>query len=168
MRVDAAKLCDIHGVDRKTVTNWLNEKPPCPSRIKKRKREFDTVEVGRWLEARAVEKSGGKKQASTATFNDARARKMDLDARLAELELLKAEGQLIPIDMYEREMSAVLERVRGVINVIPSKYLSTIQITRTDLEAQAAGETIRDGLLEALQGAGDEPEEEEGIEEVGA
>lgn len=161
MKVNAAKLCDIHGVDRKTVTNWLNEKPPCPSSLKKGKREFDTVDVGKWLAARAIEKAGGAKQASTVTFNDARARKMDLDARLAEVELLKAEGQLIPIDMYEREMSAVFERIKNVLTAIPSKFLSRIQVTRTDLEAQAVGEEIRDELLLALQGAGDEPDEPE-------
>lgn len=162
MKVDALQLCEIYDVDRKTVTNWLNSKPPVPSRMLKGKRQFDTVEVAKWREGNAIEKSGGKKKDSTANFYDARARKMDLDAKLSEIELAKAEGQLVPIDMYEKEMVAVFARVKAVLITIPSKYLGRIQVTRTELEAQAVGELIRDDLLTMLQGVGDDEGDEPG------
>jgi hypothetical protein len=43
---------------------------------------------------------------------------------------------------------------------VPSKYLSRIQVTRTELEAQAVGEQIRDETLLALQGTAGEIEDD--------
>lgn len=84
-----------------------------------------------------------------------RARKLEADARLAEIEVAKAEATLVPFDVHEQRVGALCDRLRGVLMTIPSKYLGRIQVARTDLEAQAVGEQIRDDTLRALQGTAD-------------
>jgi phage terminase Nu1 subunit (DNA packaging protein) len=93
-------------------------------------------------------------------LKELRRRKIEADTRLAEIELEKAEGSLIPFEMHETRVAAICDRLRAVLMTIPSKYLSRIQVTRTDLEAQAAGEQIRDETLRALQGVSDDLETE--------
>lgn len=89
-----------------------------------------------------------------------RARKLEADARLAEIEVAKAEQELVPFEMHERRLGAICDRLRGVLMTIPSKYLSAIQVSRTDLEAQSVGETIRDDTLRALQGVSESIDDE--------
>jgi phage terminase Nu1 subunit (DNA packaging protein) len=115
-------------------------------------------------EAKAVTKE-------SAALDDFKRRRLEADTRLAELELAKQEGQLIPLTDYETRLAAICDRIRAVLMTIPSKYLGRIQVTRTDVEAQSVGEQIRDELLTALQGTGDEldddlmPAEPEDVEE---
>lgn len=93
-----------------------------------------------------------------------RQRKLLAEVRAAEIEVAEAEGRLIPLDVHEQRVGAICDRLRALLMTIPSKYLSRIQVTRTELEAQAVGEQIRDETLRALQGTADEIEDEEGTE----
>jgi hypothetical protein len=91
---------------------------------------------------------------------DLRKRRLVAEVRKAELELAEAEGQLIPFNMHEQRIGAICDRIRRVLMTVPSKYLSRIQVTRSELEAQAVGEQIRDDTLLALQGTAGEIEDE--------
>lgn len=90
----------------------------------------------------------------TDSLANAKLRQARADARLSEIELAQAEGRLLPLDEYEKELGGVCERIRGVLSTIPSKYMGRIQLARSDLEAQAVGESIRDETLAALQSTG--------------
>jgi phage terminase Nu1 subunit (DNA packaging protein) len=107
----------------------------------------------RWYIAYKVKVGLDEKE--TAPLDLSRARKTEAEARLAEIELAQAEGRLLPLEEYERELSAICEKMRSVLMTVPSKYMGRIQIARSDLEAQAVGEHIRDEMLVALQGQGD-------------
>lgn len=93
-------------------------------------------------------------------LKDLRKRRIVAEVRSAELELAEAEGRLIPFEMHELRIGAICDRIRRVLMTVPSKYLSRIQVTRTELEAQAVGEQIRDDTLRALQGTAGEIEDE--------
>lgn len=98
---------------------------------------------------------------------DLRKRRLVADVRKAELELREAEGELIPFGLHETRVGAICDRIRRVLMTVPSKYLSRIQVTRTELEAQAVGEQIRDETLLALQGTAGEIEEDAPVIEEG-
>ncbi|MFL5481150.1 MAG: hypothetical protein ACJ8AK_03090 [Gemmatimonadaceae bacterium] len=94
-------------------------------------------------------------------LKDLRKRKFVAEVRKAEIEVEEADGRLIPFDVHEKRVGGICDRLRAVLMTVPSKFLSRIQVTRTDLEAQAVGEQIRDELLRALQGTAQEIEDED-------
>jgi hypothetical protein len=100
-----------------------------------------------------------KKQPEDDTA-DLRKRRLVAEVKRAELDLAEAEGRLIPFDQHEIRIGAICDRIRRVLMTVPSKYLSRIQVTRTELEAQAVGEQIRDETLLALQGTAGEIEDD--------
>lgn len=158
MKVNAARLAEIYNVDARTVTNWINSTPSCPSVKRGRMREFDTAKVAEWHIARAVRRALSDLPASN-DIEEWRARKMKAETLQAEAAWAEAEGQLIPLADYERTIDQMCKRIRAVLDVIPSKYLAKIQTARTPMEAHAVGETILAELLVALQGtAGDDAE----------
>lgn len=92
-------------------------------------------------------------------------RRSEAETRMAEIELAEAEGLLIPLTDYESRLAAICERIRAVLNVIPSKYLGKIQVARTQIEAQAVGEAIKTETLIALQGVAEDLDDEFGADE---
>ena len=68
-----------------------------------------------YLQARA---DGGS---SVIDLEDARKRKLGAEARLAEIELLKAEEQIISVDSHSEIIGKIGELVRGRMTAIPSK-----------------------------------------------
>lgn len=119
---------------RGTVTQY--KQPDCAINLRNR-------------EAKAVTKQ-------PAELENFRRRRLEADTRMAELQLAEAEGRLIPLADYETRLAAMCDRIRGVLMTVPSKYLGRILTARSDMDAQGVGEQIRDELLAALQGTGDE------------
>src|SRR5690349_5231083 len=107
----------MYGVDRRTVTNWLNEDPACPSKQGKagRAREFDTAAVARWYGDRAARKAvkehESQRPASTINIADEEARKAKADADIAEMKRDQMRGELVPIAEFRR----VVERLCGLL-----------------------------------------------------
>lgn len=94
-------------------------------------------------------------------LKELRKRKFVAEVRMAEIEVAESDGRLIPFEIHELRIGAICDRLRGVLMTVPSKFLSRIQVTRTDLEAQAVGEQIRDELLRALQGTAADIDDED-------
>jgi phage terminase Nu1 subunit (DNA packaging protein) len=94
-------------------------------------------------------------------LKELRKRKFVAEVRKAELEIEEAEGRVVRYETVELRLGAICDRLRNVLMTVPSKFLSRIQVTRTDLESQAVGEQIRDELLRALQGTSQEIEDED-------
>lgn len=105
---------------------------------------------------RAVE----RKKAPPDDLKELRRRKYVADVRMAEIEVEEADGRLIPFELHEQRVGSICDRIRGVLMTIPSKYLSRIQTAKSDLDAQAVGEAIRDETLRALQGTADDIDEQ--------
>lgn len=94
-------------------------------------------------------------------LKDLRKRKFVAEVRKAELEIEEAEGRVVRYEVVELRLGAICDRLRNLLMTVPSKFLSRIQVTRTDLEAQAVGEQIRDELLRALQGTAHDVDDED-------
>lgn len=104
-------------------------------------------------------------------LKELRKRKFVAEVRKAELEIEEAEGRVVRYEIVELRIGQICDRLRNVLMTVPSKFLSRIQVARSELEAQAVGEQIRDESLRALQGTAqdvddDDPEIEAAEDEV--
>jgi phage terminase Nu1 subunit (DNA packaging protein) len=130
--------------------------PDCIINLLKREREA------------GIRKKSEKK--ISASKSDLFERKLEAETRMAEIELEETLGGLIRLDDHEKRLDTICERVAAALNVIPSKYLSRIQVARTELEAQEVGERIKEDTKAALFGIADDLENEPpetDVEEVG-
>lgn len=64
--------------------------------------------------------------AEGADYEDARARKTAAQARLAELEVMEREGQLIALEDVERMVRTPLEQVDAALRNVPARYASDL------------------------------------------
>lgn len=161
MRVNREKLAELHGVEPRTVTNWVNSTPACPSHVEGRNRWFDTGEVFRWLIAREVGKALENVVAPPPDdIVEAERRKAVAEAMLAEMKVAEKEGSVVPLDIHEAAAAALGERVMAVIQNIPSTY--TLDLERVGVapaDAQAVLERIGDALVRQFRAAADELDE---------
>ena len=65
-------------------------------------------------------KKRGRPPIQDADYNAARARKMEADAQLAELELLKAKGELVPSEAVLSAWSDVLVNMKAKLLALPT------------------------------------------------
>src|SRR5919109_1496265 len=152
MKVTAAELMKWYGVDRRTITNWLNSKPPCPSQLRGRTRQFDTVEVAHWKDriagVRAIAKHE-KERPPSPDLEAARRRKVEVNVQLAELDLAERQGELLPLRLHEERLTAVCQRLAARCKAL-SQYRGDVQRAVTDADADELLERIQDELLRAL------------------
>jgi phage terminase Nu1 subunit (DNA packaging protein) len=112
------------------------------------------------------ERELAKREVKPASFEDARARKMEAEAREAELRVSKLLGEVIPTDMHETVVGEIADRLRAVIINIPSNY--TLHLERLGIapaQAEAVLEDLAEELTVALRGVADDVEIEASTEE---
>lgn len=162
MKVNAAKLAELYDVDPRTVTNWVNSDPPCPSEKKGRERLFETAKVAAWRERRAAAEAIAEAQKQKPTDEaDAKLRKLMAEAILAEIAVREKEGELVPRDIVDDVAGQMADRLRAVCINAPSAYALDLERVGIPPEtAQEVLEKLADDLVRALRGAVDEPEAE--------
>lgn len=163
MEVSATQLAELYGVDDRTITNWVNEDPACPSAKRKRLRVFDTVAVAEWFAERRARQAVAKVQKQAPTDEkDARRRKLMAEAILAEIAVREKEGELIPADVHEDVCGQLADRMRAVCINAPSNY--SLDLERAGVpaaQAQELLEKIADDLTRALRGVVDQVVDED-------
>lgn len=156
MKATALDLCAYYGVDRRTISKWLCASPPVPSRLEKKIRVFDTVEVFAWFTERAVRRAiSGRDRATPPT--EARLRGDLARTKLIELELAVREGKLISLEAHKDAAGEIGNRIRAVLINIPSKYAHRLEqsgVSATDAE-RALIELAEDITVE-LRGVADD------------
>lgn len=151
MRLTVKQLAEFYDVDRRTITNWVNSTPGCPSWKEGSERFFDSVKVAAWREAKARAES--ERDATPLDLEEARARKMTADAELAELELGRLRGELVPVDAVRTTMADLTSRVRAQLLAIPGRYSARIVGLPSLAEAARALDlAMRDVLNELKEG----------------
>jgi hypothetical protein len=163
MKWVAKDVCAAFGVDRRTVTNWLNEEVPVPSAMEGSRRVFVAADVVAWFSARAVRhaRSAWEKERPKAEdeVKEARNRQVIAESRMAELELAEREGQVIPAELYEQRVRAIVEPLAARCKSL-SKYMGDVQVATTDVDAAALLDRIGDDLLKSFLGVADEVSDE--------
>lgn len=162
MALTAKELAAHYGVDRRTVTNWLNSDPPCPSWKDGNARLFDGAKVAEWKEARAVADAlSAISRKAPEGLEEAELRKAVADALLAEIRVAKEEGSLIPLEVHERVVGEMGDRLMGVLTALPDTFAIRLeQLEVAPRDARAVLESVQEELVRALRGvadAGDDP-----------
>lgn len=149
MRLNATELADFYGVDPKTVTNWLNEKPACPSRKVSGRRVFDSVAVAEWHRERLTRQI---KKAEPANLDTLRAEKVQEEIRLLRIEAAKLEGALLPEEVVDRVVGELADRMRAILVNVPGSHSLTLERAGVAATvAQQVLEQIAEELTTALR-----------------
>jgi len=82
--------------------------------------------------AEKAKRSVGRPRIEDADYNAARARKMEADAQMAELELLQAKGKLVPAEDVAGAWVDVLAAMKARLMALPS-VCAPICATETEL-----------------------------------
>ena len=82
--------------------------------------------------AQAAKKPVGRPRIEDADYNAARARKMEADAQMAELELLQAKRKLVPAEDVAGAWVEVLAAMKAKLLALPS-VVAPVCATETDL-----------------------------------
>ena len=98
-------------------------------------------------QAKTQAKPRGRPPIQDADYNAARARKMEADAQMAELELLQAKRKLVSADDVTTAWVDVLSAMKAKLLALPSKC-APIAATETDI--QIIQTVIENQIREAL------------------
>ena len=93
-------------------------------------------------------------------LGEIKARKLTAQARLAEMEVAKADGELIPLVMHEERLGAILDRLRSKILAVPGSWSPRIVGVKGVREGVKRLKPLVSALLEALADTADELEDD--------
>ena len=104
-------------------------------------------------------------------LEDARKRKLGAEARLAEIELLKAEEQIISVDSHAEIIGKIGDLVRGRMTAIPSKTAPSLALEQKQVVCKEIVEhEVRECLSELARVISDDRhfDGKESTEETGS
>lgn len=108
------KLAELFGVSRNTVDNWMNK--GCPGKKKNRIWFFNFETVNKWLQTR--EEGPGK---TDPELTKQRARLVRITADRKEIELLKMQGELLPVQEAMNVWGAMVIAMRNRLEAMENK-----------------------------------------------
>ena len=146
--VTKRELAGILGLSTRQIENL--EAEGLPRRADKNRKFYPIPDAVRWYVDRE------RRRAEPTDFEEARARKMAAEARLAELMLAREEGKLLAIDDVEREWRQVLERLRAKLLSVPSRYAPALVGRRSIPEAIQVLQQLVEETMLALSETGEE------------
>ena len=120
--VSQSSCAEIFGVHRNTVANWIKQGCPFVQKANKKQGKdwvLDTADVAQWRADKAVQDTVGDTEA--ATEDELRRRKLAADTQLAELEVGKKRGELIPKDEIEKLLSELVIATRTRLLLVPRR-----------------------------------------------
>ena len=152
MRVTANQLAQWYGVERRTVTNWVNSEPPCPSAKEGRDRVFDSVAVARWHQERTA-LSALAELPGSREWDAARTRKMVADAARLELQLAVDRGEMVPLSAVRETWRRGLTMIRAQLLAVPGRYSPrTVGLASLPESQRVWDAAVRDILAELRDG----------------
>ena len=98
-------------------------------------------------QAKTQAKPRGRPAIQDADYNAARARKMEADAQMAELELLQAKRKLVSADDVTTAWVDVLSAMKAKLLALPSK---SAPIAATETDIQIIQSVLENQIREAL------------------
>lgn len=113
-------------------------------------------DVLEWYVAHKMEAAGIKRESDSQ--REAQERLADVKAQLAELELAKAQGEVVTMEYLEEQLGRIVHRLAARCRNLPGKWAPDLVGLRTIPEAQVQLEKISAELLSSLSEAGDDPE----------
>jgi phage terminase Nu1 subunit (DNA packaging protein) len=144
--VSARQFADLLGVHHNTVGNWLNAGMPALERTGTRA----TIALGpalQWIRAR--DKEDLDKAREGLDEEGAKARKMEAEATLKELDVKEREGRLVAADEVQERWSEMLVTIRESVMAVPG---TAVQLGLCDRGKEQGLEAVcRDALVSAVE-----------------
>lgn len=137
-----------HAVTPRTVRNWVDRGMPC--RLVDGERRVVRSQANQWLRAYDREQAQATKQ--PAKLNASRARKLEAEARLVEMDLQEREGRLVPIEETRRVVSGLFTRLRAQMLPFPQRWAPQLAAAATITEAERLLTTGIHELMATLSG----------------
>src|SRR5690606_23096838 len=164
--VSRAEIARQLRVTERTITTWVRDRD-FPRRVKGRRVTFPEDRCFAWYVAyKQSEALRRSRSEEPADLDTARARKMEAEARIAEIELARIEGELIPLDMHEQRLAMILDRLRAKMLNLPGRWAPELVGKRTIQDAIAVLETAVAEAMRALMETADELEDEDVDDDV--
>jgi phage terminase Nu1 subunit (DNA packaging protein) len=147
--LETASIC---GVDKTAVRAWITQGCPARESYRGKVREWrlNIGQVLRWKEKRAVEAVQG--DTSKLDIDEAKRRKTAAEAALAELELAKQRGELVPLQAIAEIVGDAFANVRARLLSLPSALAPQV-VHMTAAESRAILESAIDDVLGELSNA---------------
>lgn len=149
--VNQTEFAAIVGLSTRQVRNL--EAEGLPHRAKGNKKLYPIPDALAWYYARKFEP---EELTDTA---EAKRRKLTAEAKLAEIEVAKAAGELVPLDQYTSEMGLVLDKVRAKLQNVPGAWAPALVGCKGVPEALTRLRPLVNEILVELSSMGDELEE---------
>lgn len=128
----------------------IAERPGAPVLLKKSRRLCLWPEFPVWYRQQLV-----KERERPASFEEAKARKLQAEAELAELELEARRGDVVPIVSFRDEVRDLVRRTRAQLLAIPGRYAPRTAGKASLIESQRAWDAaVRDILNDLRDGDG--------------
>lgn len=135
-----ASIAHALGLSHRRVQTLFNEGMP---------RTKD--EAVAWYQARKV----ARETARSKTLDEARRRKTEAEAELAEIELAKARGEVVTVAEVTEEVGRTFDRLRATVLAMPGKWTPQIVGVPDLPAAKAMMDAMANELLESLSTADD-------------
>ena len=147
--VNRTELAEINGVSLPTIESWVRRGCPVVQRGGRgRAWQFNTAEVRNWREDDIRAEAS---HATHANKDELTLRKLAAETEQAELDLAKAKGEVMAVELHERAMVKAFGEVRaGLRGVVPGRASGRLlgETDETNFKAVLLEEI--DHALEAL------------------
>lgn len=153
------------GLSRMQINNLV--KAGMPTKTKNGSLKVLWPEAMHWYIQRKVEETIRKRApAKSAGFEEERTRKTAAEAKLAEIELLKALGEMMTVEEGEKRILEAFQRVRAKLITAPSTYAPQILHLKTVPEALTVLDTCFTEIMAELEEPGDVPMDDQDVEDA--
>jgi phage terminase Nu1 subunit (DNA packaging protein) len=120
--VSLNELSDLSAVPVRTLQHIRDTEPGVLITRKRGKAiEYDVAACNAALRLREAQKARREHQ-PTVTLDQARTRKALADAEIAELDLAKARGEVVPLADYGAALATVLDRLTARLRALPVRF----------------------------------------------
>lgn len=150
--VNREELAHIFGVAVNTITAWLKQGLPFVEEGREGKAwQFNTADVIAWRVDSVRERVGPK---GAANFDEERARKMQADADMAEIERDRARGSVVEVCVIAEAVRREYATVRTRFGALPGSLAPRLDVERA-LEFQPVIAAAVDEILTELSADGE-------------
>ncbi len=148
-RTQTAEITEISAADaakrlfltQQSIGMWC-ARPGAPVRKDGTRVLVRWPEFLRWREEELVKQA--KADSAPVSLDDARSRKLNAEAELAELEVAKARGEFVAVADYEAALARVCDRLAARLRALP------VRLSHLGAEVEAAAEAEAERIVTEL------------------
>lgn len=158
--VSLEKIADLFGVTTVTIRNWRKE--GMPMRVVDSRARFGIRECIRWRREKDREKWDAEGPQISIEVNEARLRKVSVEAELLEMQRDVQRGKLVEVDRFERALMLAFGRVREKLIAFAPRVAPHLVAMTSEGQAEMVLDKYVAEIITELR-ADEVPDDEESI-----